>query len=191
VSTGGPTGSRSAATGRSTAHWSLSILAGWAAGFEAHATDPDGDAVTLSGAFALARAGKLVGKASFSVRPDQTAYVRVSRLTAKLLRRRLGAGRGHRRRRRRRPGNRYADAEAAHALASRLPQASSGGICGLVAGFAAFGHLEYFLPNDIYILENLESLGGLPPVVFFAALPLKIANGTGSPLRPVAFVPKR
>jgi kynurenine formamidase len=44
---------------------------------------------------------------------------------------------------------------------------------------------------DIYILENLEALGGLPPVVFFAALPLKIANGTGSPLRPVAFVPKR
>jgi kynurenine formamidase len=34
-------------------------------------------------------------------------------------------------------------------------------------------------------------MGGLPPVVFFAALPLKIANGTGSPLRPVAFVPKR
>jgi arylformamidase len=56
---------------------------------------------------------------------------------------------------------------------------------------AAFGHLEYFLPRDIYILENLESLGGLPPVVYFAALPLKIANGTGSPLRPVAFVPKR
>ena len=53
---------------------------------------------------------------------------------------------------------------------------------------AAFGHLEYFLPKDIYILENL---GGLPPVVYFAALPLKIDNGTGSPLRPVAFVPKR
>jgi arylformamidase len=55
---------------------------------------------------------------------------------------------------------------------------------------AAFGHLEYFLPNDIYILENLEALEKLPPVVFFAALPLKIAGGTGSPLRPVAFVPK-
>ncbi len=55
---------------------------------------------------------------------------------------------------------------------------------------AAFGHLEYFLPKDIYILENLENLGGLPPVVYFAALPLKIDNGTGSPLRPVAFVPK-
>jgi kynurenine formamidase len=56
---------------------------------------------------------------------------------------------------------------------------------------AAFGHLEYFLPKDIYILENLEALGSLPPLVYFAALPLKIANGTGSPLRPVAFVPKR
>ena len=55
---------------------------------------------------------------------------------------------------------------------------------------AAFGHLEHFLPEDIYILENLENLGGLPPVVSFAALPLKIDNGTGSLLRPVAFVPK-
>ena len=42
---------------------------------------------------------------------------------------------------------------------------------------AGFGHLEYFLPKDIYILENLEALGGLRPVVFFAALPLKIATG--------------
>jgi kynurenine formamidase len=56
---------------------------------------------------------------------------------------------------------------------------------------AAFGHVEYFLPKDIYILENLEALGSLPRLVYFAALPLKIANGTGLPLRPVAFVPKR
>jgi kynurenine formamidase len=55
---------------------------------------------------------------------------------------------------------------------------------------AAFGHLEHFLPNDIYILENLEALGRLPGVVYFAALPLKIEGGSGSPLRPVAFVPK-
>ncbi len=54
---------------------------------------------------------------------------------------------------------------------------------------AAFGHLEYFLPNDIYILENLENVGRLPGVVYFAALPLKIEGGSGSPVRPVAFVP--
>jgi kynurenine formamidase len=56
---------------------------------------------------------------------------------------------------------------------------------------AAFGHLQYFLPNDIYILECLEALERLPPVVYFAALPLKTEGGTGSPLRPVAFVPRR
>jgi kynurenine formamidase len=55
---------------------------------------------------------------------------------------------------------------------------------------AAFGHLEHFLPNDIYILESLENVGRLPPVVYFAALPLKIAGGSGSPIRPVAFVPR-
>jgi hypothetical protein len=57
---------------------------------------------------------------SFSVRPDRTgtAYVRVSRLTAKLLRKRASvpvvvtvAGR------RRRADEHHADAEAAHALA--------------------------------------------------------------------------
>jgi kynurenine formamidase len=36
------------------------------------------------------------------------------------------------------------------------------------------------------LCRELHDLG-----VRFAALPLKIANGTGSPLRPVAFVPKR
>jgi PKD repeat protein len=171
--------------------WSLSVMAGFPAGFEAHATDPDGDAVTISwtfddgttatgeapakvwdtpgthtatvtatdatgltsshtftieitpnpngarpitgpppgwvppsldarpeaavadrglklsragsvrvriacrgrqcaGTVTLARAGKRLGKAAFSVRPDQTgtAYVRVSRPTARQLRRR-------------------------------------------------------------------------------------------------------
>jgi hypothetical protein len=42
------------------------------------------------GTVALARGGKPFGKATFSVRPDRTgtAYVRVSRVTAKLLRKR-------------------------------------------------------------------------------------------------------
>jgi kynurenine formamidase len=55
---------------------------------------------------------------------------------------------------------------------------------------AAFGHLEYFLPNDISIIESLENVGRLPGVAYFAALPLKIEGGSGSPLRPVAFVPR-
>jgi arylformamidase len=55
---------------------------------------------------------------------------------------------------------------------------------------AAFGHLEYFLPNDIYILESLENVGRLPGIAYLAALPLKIEGGSGSPIRPVAFVPR-
>lgn len=65
--------------------------------------------------------------------------------------------------------------------------------CAFVDGelIVGYGHMEYFLPNDIYILECLEQLDRLPAVSYFAALPLKIAGGTGSPLRPIAFVPKR
>lgn len=50
-------------------------------------------------------------------------------------------------------------------------------------------HYE-FLPNGVLVLENLTNLDGLPPVVLFAALPLKIAGGTGSPVRAVALVAK-
>ncbi len=65
--------------------------------------------------------------------------------------------------------------------------------CAFVNGEleVAFGHLEYFLPNDIYILECLDALEQLPAVSYFAALPLKIERGSGSPLRPVALVPPR
>lgn len=54
----------------------------------------------------------------------------------------------------------------------------------------AFGHVEYFLPNDIPIIECLDGLGRLPGIAYFAALPLKIAGGSGSPLRPIAFAPR-
>ena len=41
-------------------------------------------------------------------------------------------------------------------------------------------------------LENLADLSGLPPTGFLlAALPMKIENGTGAPVRAVAFVPPR
>lgn len=46
------------------------------------------------------------------------------------------------------------------------------------------------LGNGIPILENLTNLHMLPSFCTFVALPLKIAAGSGSPLRPVAFVPK-
>src|SRR5581483_9335892 len=44
------------------------------------------------------------------------------------------------------------------------------------------------LPQGILIIENLANLGRIPPVSFFLALPLKIKNGTGSPVRAVALV---
>ena len=47
------------------------------------------------------------------------------------------------------------------------------------------------LPSGILILENVSNLGKLPPVSFFMALPLKIENGTGSPVRAVVLVPKQ
>ncbi|BCV21393.1 cyclase family protein [Moorella sp. Hama-1] len=45
---------------------------------------------------------------------------------------------------------------------------------------------ELLLSNDIYLLECLANLEQLPAEIFFMALPLKIKNGSGSPIRPVA-----
>jgi kynurenine formamidase len=46
------------------------------------------------------------------------------------------------------------------------------------------------LPAGILILQNLANLSRLPAESFFMALPLPIANGTGSPVRAVALVPR-
>jgi kynurenine formamidase len=48
---------------------------------------------------------------------------------------------------------------------------------------AAHGHSEHFLPRGILIVESLRGLSQVPPTGLFVALPLKIAGGTGSPLR--------
>jgi arylformamidase len=45
------------------------------------------------------------------------------------------------------------------------------------------------LPAGILIIENLANLDALPDTSFFAAFPLRIANGTGSPIRAVALLP--
>lgn len=52
----------------------------------------------------------------------------------------------------------------------------------------SYGHDVHWLPNGIYILENLANLDQLPGRCFLMALPLKIKGGSGSPLRPVALV---
>lgn len=47
------------------------------------------------------------------------------------------------------------------------------------------------LANHVLIGENFNNLGSLPPFSFLMAFPLKIQNGSGSPVRAVAFVPRK
>lgn len=48
-------------------------------------------------------------------------------------------------------------------------------------------HYE-LLGNETYIVENLTSLDALPPFSLLVTLPLKIEEGSGSPIRAVAIV---
>ena len=50
---------------------------------------------------------------------------------------------------------------------------------------AAHGHAQHFLPAGILIVEGLQGLANVPATGLFLALPLKLAGGTGSPLRVV------
>ncbi|PZS02139.1 MAG: hypothetical protein DLM70_10715 [Chloroflexi bacterium] len=54
---------------------------------------------------------------------------------------------------------------------------------------SAYGHKRYWLPNGIYIMEELANLSQIPTECLYVALPLRIANGSGSPIRAVAFLP--
>jgi kynurenine formamidase len=53
----------------------------------------------------------------------------------------------------------------------------------------AWGHTRDFLPKGILIVEGLANLAMVPSAFYFVALPLKIAHGSGSPLRAVGLVP--
>lgn len=55
---------------------------------------------------------------------------------------------------------------------------------------SGFGHMQYFLPNGIFIIEGLYGLAKVPSTFYLIALPLKIKGGSGSPLRPVALFNK-
>jgi kynurenine formamidase len=46
----------------------------------------------------------------------------------------------------------------------------------------------FVLEHQVLIIENLTRLDELPDVFLFAAFPLKISGGSGSPIRAVAFV---
>jgi kynurenine formamidase len=48
---------------------------------------------------------------------------------------------------------------------------------------------DRFLRNGVLIIENLASLDGLPSRFFFFAAPLRIKDGSGSPIRALALIP--
>lgn len=52
----------------------------------------------------------------------------------------------------------------------------------------SYGHEIYWLPNKILMMESLINLDDLPFFSYFIALPLKIKNGSGSPIRPIALI---
>ncbi len=54
----------------------------------------------------------------------------------------------------------------------------------------SYGHHMHWLPNKILIMEMLQNLDKLPIRSYFIATPLKIKNGSGSPIRPFALVPR-
>jgi arylformamidase len=54
----------------------------------------------------------------------------------------------------------------------------------------AHGHTSAFLPRGILIVEGLTGLADVPSTGLFLALPLKIADGTGSPVRVVLLTTK-
>jgi arylformamidase len=47
------------------------------------------------------------------------------------------------------------------------------------------GQQEYFLPNNILTMSGFVGMGEAPAAGLFLAIPLKIRNGSGSPIRPV------
>jgi kynurenine formamidase len=49
------------------------------------------------------------------------------------------------------------------------------------------GHTTHWLPNGILIMEMLANLDQLSLRSLFVAIPLKIKDGSGSPIRPIAF----
>lgn len=46
-----------------------------------------------------------------------------------------------------------------------------------------YGHSSWFLPRGILVVEGLRGLAKVPATGLFVALPLRIAGGTGSPVR--------
>ena len=69
------------------------------------------------------------------------------------------------------------------AVASDTAACDVAAVDGEMSG--ANGHTNSFLPRGILIVEGLRGLANVPATGLFLALPLKIADGTGSPVRVV------
>jgi kynurenine formamidase len=85
------------------------------------------------------------------------------------------------------------DRSAAEYLAAKGVKAIGTDCMSLDAGDGGRGELPAhltLLPRGILIMENLANLAQLPAVSFFVALPLKIRDATGSPVRAVALIPR-
>jgi kynurenine formamidase len=82
-------------------------------------------------------------------------------------------------------------AELADALLDRGVRAVGTDCLGLdCSGSAEIPAHDRLLRNHILIMENLAHLDGLPPRIFLLAMPLPILNGSGSPIRALALVPR-
>jgi kynurenine formamidase len=85
------------------------------------------------------------------------------------------------------------DRSAAEHLAGKGVKAIGTDCISLDSGDGGRGELPAhltLLPRGILIMENLANLARLPDVSFFVALPLKVKDATGSPVRAVALVPR-
>jgi len=79
---------------------------------------------------------------------------------------------------------------AAHLLDRKIRAAGTDCLSMDCCGSTEIPAHDRFLRNGILIMENLAALDGLPDRCFFLAMPLKIKDGSGSPIRALALVPK-
>jgi kynurenine formamidase len=66
-------------------------------------------------------------------------------------------------------------------VGSDTPTADTAVVDGRIV--ADHGHLEYFLPNDVLLVEGLVGLADVPRSGVVVAAPLRIAGGSGAPAR--------
>lgn len=66
-------------------------------------------------------------------------------------------------------------------VGSDTPTADTAVVDGRIV--AEHGHLRYFLPNDVLLVEGLLGLDTAPRAGVVVAAPLKVAHGSGAPAR--------